>query len=993
MRRSSAGPCPFLWQTGLCLRAGRDSRKDVGQEPARRPGAARAHQDQAGQDGREIEPRRSSSSAPPPPRVPDEAAGAIGSSTLSAASLSPSSSWEGHQGSDADRRDGGLAVWSSVFESSSDGPPAESSPSPGEAGLRVPGRRDASEKYIMHVEGGGQVAAWVAELPGKVIVDLEACMTEMKLHRDRPLYLHWGLFRSDREGWVMLEASQAPPGTRFLEDDVEAMRSPWVEEADGVRTLQITLDAGMQPLGLSFVLYQPAKDDGDTEIWLRSTRQSNFCLPIGMKKGSPVPLGCTWLADGPVNFALYSRNADGVVLCLYTEDAAEPSMEIDLEPAAHRTADVWHIQLRDVSSYARYGYRVKGEISWEHGSRFHSRHVLLDPYAHTIANHVPGQEELPSPAAALGLLCEPDMSFDWEDDYPPRLPMQKLSVYDMNVRGFTIDESSRVDEELRGTFAGVIEKIEHLLNLGVNAVLLQPIAAFDENQGFNFPISFFAPDPSFGPQGSGLAASFWLKAMVKELHKHGIEVFMNVLYSHTAERSDENPLTVSFRGIDSSVYYIIDQHGGLAVPEYGAGCEFNCNHPAVQKMIVDSLRHWVEEYHIDGFSFPNAVALTTGPHGQEVSRPLLVEAMSFDPVLADVKLIADPSSPPTGQVKDMTFPHWGRWSEWNVDFKDDVRRWMRGEFGQLSRLAATLVGSVDVLANGRGPHHAFNRITASYGFSLADLVSFSSESEISWNSGEEGPSDNFMVMETRVRQVKNFLFCLLMAQGVPVVSMGDEYGHTKGGSTLPEDTDSCFRWDALDSDFGRHVTRFISCLSAFRKRRQALLQRRDFLPPNRVTWHGLTPLQPAWDSPDSCFLGFEIQSAPSSNASRKPRPAVIADPDKGNLYIAFNAHHYPVTITLPEASDGMGWFRVVDTSLNSPHDYDLGGTEIHPAEEGLECKYDLQSYGALLLEARIPLGPGGVRRPRKAAASAAAAPSLDAFAVPIPARAARVAAP
>lgn len=845
--------------------------------------------------------------------------------------------------------------FSNALQVAGQGPPGPftgtTTPAGTQGGGGVYGNGNRKEqKFVYYVDGGGKILAFVNEAGGKFKLHLEANLDTVQHSKETPVFLHWGLFRSDLSAWVMVDPIDAPLGTKYLTDDIDAMQTPWRSTPQGHLAMDLEFNAAQAPFAVNFVLYQPGSAGSSEGRWFRSTKDSNFCIPIGMGKGRPEPLGVTWERDGSVNFALYSRAAEGVVLCLYQGEEPDPSMEIDLEPSLHRTGDTWHVSLNGVGSFTRYGYRCKGEISWERGARFHSRHVLLDPYASIVASPVPGQEDWPSPAAALGLLAREDLSFDWEDDLPPSIPMEEMVVYRMDVARFTAGESSGVADVFRGTFLGVVEKVDHLVSLGVNTLILQPIAAYDETQGCYFPISFFAPMPSYGPGGDGQSACSALKLMVKELHKKGIEVIMEVVYSHTAEQRDDDPKTVSFRGIDNATYYIIDEFGQQVIPTFGGGNAFNCNHPVIQQMIVESLRHWVDQYHVDGFCFINSGALVTGPHSQELSRPLLVEAIAFDPVLAATKLIADPCSPITGDCQVISFPHWGRWQEMNHMFSQDVRHFVRGEPAQLSNIATRFYGSGDLFSSGRSPCFSLNYVTAPYGFTITDLVSYSNDKEFSWNCGEEGPSVEPLVTDCRMRQVRNFLVQLLLFQGVPTLTMGDEYGHSKGGSTELEV--SPFQWNALELEVSQQLCRLIWSLVNFRSRRRTLLQRRTFLEPEALSWHGFLPDQPQWDNPDSNFLAVTIREPNSLVTSTSGKEEAL-----GDLYIALNSHHYAITVHLPIPSPGMSWYRVIDTNLSSPHDFTVDGLEVRlQTPDGLNSSssaaYEMAPYSFLLLEAR-----------------------------------------
>ncbi|KAL3693914.1 hypothetical protein R1sor_007565 [Riccia sorocarpa] len=802
--------------------------------------------------------------------------------------------------------------------------------------LRPTPEVDTYKKFLYYIDGGGQVVATVTKLSKKkysVSIQIDAGFGDS-------LLLHWGLFRSNSTDWVLLDPEDAPPGTKYTKAKNEAMRTPLSSDSTGLQRLELDFDASKAPFYVAFVLFRPAQGDVP-EKWIRSAHGGNFCIPVGIGKGKPEPLGLTWERSGSVNFALFSKNAANVILCLYKEDSTQPVMEIDLDRCVHRTGDVWHAQLESVGEFTRYGYRCKGDVSWESGNRYQARNVLLDPYAKILAPFLPGQEGLPSPALALGSLKRDNVQFDWEDDFYPRIPLEELVMYKLNVASFTSDESSGLEEAVRGTFEGVAQKVQHLLSLGVNAVVLEPV--FEHEDCRRSPLSFFAPAACYG-SGDSFSASLSLKKMVKELHKHGIEVILDVVYSHTAEGGDDAPRNISFRGVDNSIFYILDGFGKVVPSELGTPNAFNCNHPFVQRLIVDSLRHWVEEYHVDGFVFVNGEALITGPHGQQLSRPVLVEAISFDPVLASSKLIVDNLSPFTRLEKSLAFPHWKRWCEWNTSFRNDTRRFLRGEAGFLSRFATRLCGSGDIFASGRGPSYSMNYVTSSCGFTLADLVSFSesdgASSEFSWNCGAEGPTEDPFVLESRVKQVRNFIMAIFLSEGIPVLNMGDEYGHSKGGQITLDESLSQFFWSYLESDFGKQITRLIKSLVDLRGRRKDLFQRTHYAAPGSVTWHGADSQEPQWDAQTCCFLAARLFAGTQECAGGQ---------DVADLYIAFNPQGDAVLATLPECAKGMAWYRVADTSLPYPDDFVPDGVQITSSVVGT---YEVQSYSSVILEVR-----------------------------------------
>nr|TKW27483.1 hypothetical protein SEVIR_3G260100v2 [Setaria viridis] len=393
-----------------------------------------------------------------------------------------------------------------------------------------------------------------------------------------------------------------------------------------------------------------------------------------------------------------------------------------------------------------------------------------------------------------------------------------------------------------------------------------------------------------------------MKDMVKTMHRHGIEVLLEVVFTHTAEGGAECQM-ISIHGIDGSSYYIAD---GIV------GCKasvLNCNHPVTQRLILDSLRHWVLDFHVDGFCFINAPFLVRGPGGEGLSRPPLLEAIAFDPVLSKTKIIADPWSPLDISNVQFPFPHWKRWAEMNTRFSMDVRKFLKGE-ALISDLATRLCGSGDLFSS-RGPAFSFNYVSRNSGLTLVDLVSFSSDelgSEFSWNCGEEGPSENNAVLQTRLRQIRNFLFILFVSLGIPVLNMGDECGHSTAGSTSYEDRGP-LNWKALKTIFVKEVTGFISFLSALRSRRADIFQRREFLKLENIHWYGSNLSEPQWEDPTSNFLCMHINPELGENTP---------DSVRGDLYICFNANEESVSATLPALAEGSMWLRLVDTSLAFP---------------------------------------------------------------------------
>lgn len=758
--------------------------------------------------------------------------------------------------------------------------------------------------YLFRTEIGGLVKVLVGFNNMKYAVHIDVSSLPTRIN---DLILSWGLFRSDS---YQLDA----PGYT---------KTPFVQNSKGRFSVTLEFSSTQIPLYLSFLLHS-SSDHPRCESGIRTHRMTNFCVPVGMSAGHPMPLGVSRCEDGSVNFALFSRNAESVVLCLFDNNVNEPCLEIELDPYVNRTGDIWHLSMENVGNYISYGYRCKGETGSDKGSRFQARQVLLDPYAKLIANVSPEQGESRSLVKCLGSLAEEPI-FYWSGDVHPQLPMEKLVVYHLNVGNFTEDESSELPENVAGAFAGVIEKLPHLKSLGVNAILLEPIFTFDEKEGPYFPYHFFSPMNSYGSKSDSISTVNSMKDMVKTLHAHGIEVLLEVVFTHTGEGGDSSSQTISFQGIDNSSYYIVE--GDMRQGIYNA---VNSNNPVVQQLILESLRYWLTEFHVDGFCFINSSYLLRGSNGEYISRPPLVEAIAFDPLLSKSKIIADCWSPVDGSYLDIHFPHWNRWAEMNTRFCRDVRNFLRGE-GLLSDLATRLCGSGDLFSDSRGPAFSFNYVTKNFRLPLVDLVSFSRDelaSELSWNCGEEGPTNNNSVLEIRLRQIRNFLFLLFISLGVPVLNMGDECGFSTGGLSSYGDRHP-IDWNVMKSVFGKQITQFITFLSSLRIRRNDIFQRRDFLKVENIDWHGSNLSQPKWEDPSCKFLAVTIRADKDDNMSTSY---------KGDLFICFNADDFPEIAVLPQLPEGHEWFRLVDTSLPFPGFFsgesvfteDLSGYELKP---------------------------------------------------------------
>ncbi|RZS03157.1 hypothetical protein BHM03_00033297 [Ensete ventricosum] len=742
---------------------------------------------------------------------------------------------------------------------------------------------------------------------------------------------------SQDEFVLIYEMSRSDP-QRSLVADIEkgigAVIMPFTRNSSGRYTLDLEFDSAKAPLYLSFILHL-CSDAGVVGSGIRTHRKTRFCVPVGLGPGYPAPLGASVSDDGMVNFSLFSRNAESVVLCLYEGKAEVPCLEIELDPYVNRTGDIWHVSMESIEDYVSYGYRCKGPVDKRRG--FDRQHVLLDPYAKMVRNLISVRGDTMTPTKCLGSL-DMEPIFDWSGDVHPRLPMEKLVVYRLNVGQFTIDNSSGLPEDVAGTFGGVSEKVQHFKELGVNAILLEPIFPFDINKGPYFPYHFFSVMDKYGQEHNAASAINSLKEMIKMLHSQGIEVLMEVVFTHSAEGGDANSRVISFRGIDSSSYYFVDKNVGS-----GTGRLLKCNNPIVQQLIIDSLRHWVVEFHVDGFCFMNSSLMARGQNGDHLSRPPLMEAIAFDPVLARTKIVADCWSPLDMSYMEIQFPHWKTWAEMNMRFCSDVRNFLRGE-GLLSDLATRLCGSGDLFSS-RGPAFSFNFVTKNSGLPLVDLVSFSNAelaSELSWNCGYEGPTNNNTVLETRLKQIRNFLFVLFVSLGVPVLNMGDECGYSTSGSPMYGDRKP-INWDSLGTGFSKQITNFIAYLGSLRIRRGDIFQSKHFLKVENIVWFGSNQSEPKWDDPTHKFLALALKSKKSFD---------VLNSNCGDLFICFNASNNLETVVLPGQSEGNVWLRLVDTSLAFPGFFSNSSDPNVQKAEGFSS-YELKPHSCALFEATL----------------------------------------
>ncbi|XP_057524144.1 isoamylase 2, chloroplastic [Amaranthus tricolor] len=783
------------------------------------------------------------------------------------------------------------------------------------SGIPVEHVKQGSSKYLFRTENGGQVKVAVGKRSSRHTVHIEVLPSELS-DPEKPI-LSWGIYRSD-SSFIPLELQTSSPDAQKAIYQIPLRRNPF-----GTYVVEMEFESHLAPFYLSFVLKRSNGTESEN-LEVKSHRHTKFSVPVGFASGYPAPLGLSFCTDGRINFAFFSRNTESVFLCLFDDnESEEPALEIELDPYVNRTGDIWHASFDSAGPFVSYGYRCKGVVFSER-----SNQVLLDPYAKLLRKKVP---DLPD----LGELRDVP-AFDWNGDARPGLALEKLVLYRLNVMQFTGDKSSKLPADFTGNFAGITEKLQHFKSLGINGILLEPIFPCNEKKSPYFPLHYFSPQQVYGPANDFVSAIKSMKTMVKKMHAHGIEVYLEVVFTHTTEDG-------ILQAIDPLSYFYADQNGELT-----ARNALNCNYPIVQQMIVDSLQYWVTEFHIDGFCFINASYLLKGSYGESLSRPPLIETIAFDPVLSKTKMIADFWDPYDMNSKETVFPHWKRWAEINSKFSCDVRNFLKGE-GLISSLATRLCGSGDIFSAGRGPSFSFNYITRNVGLPLVDLVSFSKNdlaSELSWNCGEEGPTNNKLVLERRLKQIRNFLLILFVSLGVPVLNMGDECGQSSGGSLAYSDRKP-LNWNALSSAFGVQITQFISFLTSLRERRGDLLQRKEFIEEENIGWYHSDLSPPKWDDPSVKFLAMELKA---ENIDVKN----LSSSMRSNLYVAFNAGENSETVVLPSPPEGMTWVRLVDTGLAFPGFFSSDGIPI-PEQMPELLAYELKSYSSVLFEAKIQL--------------------------------------
>ncbi|MGK7903923.1 MAG: glycogen debranching protein GlgX [Hormoscilla sp.] len=654
-----------------------------------------------------------------------------------------------------------------------------------------------------------------------------------------------------------------------------------------------------------------------------------------LRRGKPFPFGATIVPSG-INFSIFSSHATSCTLVLFKKDAKEPMAEIPF-PEEFRIGNVYCMVVFDLDyENLEYGYRMDGPNNFHEGQWFDKSKILMDPYAKVIGGRdvwgvTPDWNDIYHHRARIAL-----DDFDWEDDRPLEIPPEDMIVYEMHVRSFTRHGSSGVKTQHQGTFAGLREKIPYLKELGVNAVEMMPIYEFDEFENsrpnpqtgetlYNYwgysTVGFFAPKAGYAATGKLGMQVDELKTLVKELHKNGIEVILDVVFNHTAEGNENGPY-ISFRGIDNKTYYMLTPEG-YYYNFSGCGNTLNCNNPIVRNIVLDCLRYWASEYHIDGFRFDLASILGRDPWGAPLANPPLLETLAFDPILAKCKLIAE-AWDAGGLYQVGSFPAFGRWAEWNGKYRDGIRKFLKGD-GTVGDMAQRLQGSPDLYAwAGRAPATSINFITAHDGFTLMDMVSYDGKhneangennndgtnDNDSWNCGWEGPTDNQWINDLRHRQVKNAIAMLMVSQGVPMMLMGDEMGRTKHGNnnTYCHDNDlNWLDWTLLERN--TDIFNFVKNCIAFRKAHPVLrnryhFQNRDYVGSGYadISWHGTQAWNADW-SDSSSTLAFML-------CGKHAKEGTVPD---NYIYVAMNMHWEAHWFDIPGLGDGMQWHVFANT--------------------------------------------------------------------------------
>lgn len=664
---------------------------------------------------------------------------------------------------------------------------------------------------------------------------------------------------------------------------------------------------------------------------------------ISFRRGHPLPFGSS-IVPGGVNFSVFSRHAESCELVLYKKHQADPFAVIPF-PEEFRIGNVFTMTVFDLDyETLNYGFKMDGPYNDAEGHLFDNDKILLDPYAKAVAGREKWGEE-------------PDWNkdfqhrsrvvfddFDWEGDKSLEIEMNDLIIYEAHVRSLTRHSSSGV--KYPGTFAALREKIPHLKELGVNCLELMPIFEFDEFENsrvneetgetlYNYwgysAVNFFAPKTGYAATGKFGMEVDELKNTIKELHQNGIEVILDVVFNHTAEGNEKGPY-ISYRGIDNKTYYLLTPEG-YYYNFSGCGNTLNCNNPVVRNMILDCLRYWASEYHIDGFRFDLASILSRDQNGAPMANPPLLETLAHDPILGKCKLIAE-AWDAGGLYQVGSFPAWGRWAEWNGKFRDDIRRFIKGEGEVAGAVAQRLQGSPHMY-NDRSTTASINFVTCHDGFTLKDMVSYNekhnwdngeenrdgADDNYSWNCGVEGQTNNPGIQKLRTKQMKNAISLLLLSRGVPMLLAGDEFGNSQFGNNnayCQDNEISWLNWDLLEKN--EDLFRYFKRLISFRKQHPVLRAKNFASEKNEtgypeISFHGVN----AWDINFDSTLNLAVMFAGPAQKYNTENDEFI--------YAAFNMHWERHDYQLPKLPDDQSWFVTANSALPEPEDVWQKGEE------------------------------------------------------------------
>ena len=707
---------------------------------------------------------------------------------------------------------------------------------------------------------------------------------------------------------------------------------------------------------------------------------------IKIYNGAPHPSGAS-LKKGGVNFSIFSRNGTSVHLHIFANECdAEPTVTIPLDPEKNKTGDIWHVFVEGLKANALYLYTIEGPFEPENGHRFNNKTYLLDPYAKALTNTsffnslpygytpVSTKEDIEKTTMLKAdtfpkCVVINDEEFDWEGDTPLNYPLRNTILYETHLKGFTKSPSSNVKK--KGTYKGLIEKIPYLKELGITSVELLPIHEFDEYENTNTnpktgtrltnywgysTMSFFAPKTSYAANKNPGKSVNEFKEMVRELHKNGIEVILDIVFNHTAEGNENGP-TLNFKGIDNSIYYILEDDNKQWYKNYsGCGNTFNCNHPVVRNFIIDCLIYWVCEMHVDGFRFDLGSILGRDQNGRLMENPPMLERIAEEPVLRNTKIIAE-AWDAGGAYQVGNFPG-GRWAEWNDRFRDDFRRYWKGDSHCINGAATRLTGSSDLyLRDGRKPFHSINYLTSHDGFTLNDLVSYErkrneengesnrdgTDNNESSNYGFEGKTTNKHIESLRMQQIKNFIMSLFLSQGTPMLLCGDEFRHTQRGNNNSYCQDNEISWiDWTYKEKYSEIFEFTKKAIRFRLKHPAF-SRPEFFRGEDISKNNMLDI--SWYNENGSAFDWSKDNDILACLIDGSKAEILHTNDDNNFYILLNASNNNKLVTIPFVNKTQ-WYRIVDSALKAPDDFVEEGTGVLIEKNGT---YLVQSKSIVVL--------------------------------------------